>query len=267
MKYTLNEFAEEIRKSYPGEYDDLKDKELVSLWLKKYPQDSKKVDFPGEQRIKSKSRTAGTQETIVYHRSNWVRQLLFGLALLFLFFISYLKNPTSDDFTKELEFKYNEKFKNELKQDGLVEGIFGMFSTALDFYLNSDYKRTDLLFFSIYHREVANTPKVIAIGFWDNFYFLEEPFSEISQKYENLDNVSGSNETLTQNPNFTPKIESIMKKYNGKLVKDEYGADVLRIDNYPGGGVMIYLDRPDGGRCKSLVSPYKTGTWSLSDLN
>lgn len=190
MKYTVTEFAKEIRKLYPGEYDDLKDKKLVKLWLKKYPEDLKKVDFTNETKIKSKSRKEGKQETIVYHRSNWVRQLLFGLALLFVFFISFLKNPTSDDFTKQLEFKYNEKFKNELKQDGLVEGILGMFSTALDYYLNSDYKRSDFLFFSIYHQKVENTAKVIAIGFWDNFFFLEEPFKA---KTGNSDNFKKPN--------------------------------------------------------------------------
>ena len=39
MKYSINEFAREIRKLYPGDYDDLSDTELVSLWLKKYPND------------------------------------------------------------------------------------------------------------------------------------------------------------------------------------------------------------------------------------
>lgn len=196
MKYTVSEFAEEVRKLYPGEYDDLKDKKLVKLWLKKYPEDLIKVDFPREPSIKSKSPLENRQETIVYHRSNWVRQLLLGLALLLLFFISYLKNPTSDDFTKELEFKYNEKFKNELKQDGLVEGIFGMFSTALDFYLNSNYKRSDLLFFSIYHRVVANTPKVIAIGFWNNFFFLEEPFAVNSLNTNKVNTYENTEESL-----------------------------------------------------------------------
>lgn len=44
MKYTIKEFAQEIRKLFPGNYDDLSDSELVRLWLKKYPQDIEKVE-------------------------------------------------------------------------------------------------------------------------------------------------------------------------------------------------------------------------------
>lgn len=45
MKYTINEFAQEIRKLYPGDYDDLSNDELVKLWLKKFPQDKEKIDY------------------------------------------------------------------------------------------------------------------------------------------------------------------------------------------------------------------------------
>ncbi len=45
MKYTIKEFAKEIRKLYPGDYDDLTDEKLVELWLKKYPNDIEKIDF------------------------------------------------------------------------------------------------------------------------------------------------------------------------------------------------------------------------------
>jgi hypothetical protein len=44
-KYTVNEFASEIRKLYPGEYDDLSDQELVQKWLQKYPNDADKVEI------------------------------------------------------------------------------------------------------------------------------------------------------------------------------------------------------------------------------
>lgn len=44
MKYTVNEFAKEIRKLYPGDYDDLSDEKLVELWLKKYPNDKEKIE-------------------------------------------------------------------------------------------------------------------------------------------------------------------------------------------------------------------------------
>ena len=43
MKYSIAEFAQEIRKQYPGDYDDLNDEKLVTLWLKKYPNDKEKI--------------------------------------------------------------------------------------------------------------------------------------------------------------------------------------------------------------------------------
>lgn len=166
----------------------------------------------GKEKIKSKSPLEERQKTIVYHRSNWVRQLLVGVALIFLLFLSYEKNPTGDDFMKELEYRYQDKFKAELKQEGLMSGILGMFSSGLDFYLNSNYKRSDLLFFSIYSREVDNVPKVIAIGFWNNFFFLEEPFPSSS---ENIDKASRYDNTEQSLRNFieNKKKEGVFTHY------------------------------------------------------
>lgn len=45
MKYSVSEFARQIRKMYPNDYDDLSDIRLVELWLKKYPNDINKVDI------------------------------------------------------------------------------------------------------------------------------------------------------------------------------------------------------------------------------
>lgn len=45
MKYTLNEFAQEIRNLFPGNYDDLSNEDLVKLWLRKYPNDQEKIDL------------------------------------------------------------------------------------------------------------------------------------------------------------------------------------------------------------------------------
>jgi hypothetical protein len=45
MKYTINEFASQIRNLYPNDYNDLTDEKLVELWLRKYPEDIEKIDF------------------------------------------------------------------------------------------------------------------------------------------------------------------------------------------------------------------------------
>lgn len=44
MKHSISSFAKEIRKQYPGDYDDLTDEVLVNLWLKKYPEDISKIE-------------------------------------------------------------------------------------------------------------------------------------------------------------------------------------------------------------------------------
>lgn len=52
MKYSIKEFAKEIRKSYPKSYNDLSDDELVRLWIKKNPKDRKKIDFSSNSESK-----------------------------------------------------------------------------------------------------------------------------------------------------------------------------------------------------------------------
>ncbi len=42
-KYTVKEFANEIRTKHPSSYDDLSDEKLVELWLKKFPEDRDKI--------------------------------------------------------------------------------------------------------------------------------------------------------------------------------------------------------------------------------
>jgi hypothetical protein len=42
-QYTISEFAQKIRAKYPGSYDDISDKKLIELWLKKYPKDKEHV--------------------------------------------------------------------------------------------------------------------------------------------------------------------------------------------------------------------------------
>ena len=53
MKYTVPQFAKEIRKLYPGDYDDLSDEKLTKLWLKKHPNDIDKVDLNKTESVNS----------------------------------------------------------------------------------------------------------------------------------------------------------------------------------------------------------------------
>jgi hypothetical protein len=44
-KFTIPEFAAKIRNKYPNSYNDLQDKELVNLWVKKYPADNEFINY------------------------------------------------------------------------------------------------------------------------------------------------------------------------------------------------------------------------------
>ena len=43
MKYSIKQFANEIRQKYPNSYDDLSDQKLIELWVKKHPDDKNKI--------------------------------------------------------------------------------------------------------------------------------------------------------------------------------------------------------------------------------
>jgi hypothetical protein len=80
MKYTTEEFAKKIREIYPGDYDDLSDYELVTLWLKKYPNDINKVNLISRS-----------------HNINFksIFNLKFILIFLLVLFVIYILNSTS----------------------------------------------------------------------------------------------------------------------------------------------------------------------------
>ena len=88
MKYTINEFASQIRNLYPNDYDDLTDEKLVELWLKKYPEDIEKIDFKiREPQNKSKN--------IIEHLVDIFLVSVLGIPLVFLLIlgITYINDP------------------------------------------------------------------------------------------------------------------------------------------------------------------------------
>jgi hypothetical protein len=84
MKYTLNEFASQIRNLYPNDYDDLTDEKLVELWLKKYPEDIEKIEYKIEvQQKKSKN--------IIEYLIEGIFALVVGGFLVLA--VLYIKDP------------------------------------------------------------------------------------------------------------------------------------------------------------------------------
>ena len=50
-KYSVSEFANEIRNKYPEAYDDLSDEKLIEFWIKKFPNDKNKINFKKDYSI------------------------------------------------------------------------------------------------------------------------------------------------------------------------------------------------------------------------
>jgi len=104
MKFTITEFAREIRKMYPNDYNDLTDKKLVELWLKKYPKDIEKVNIGNGQSFidpevseilpKDASGNSNFGDIIIaIFGSVFNGILLFALAIIFGVPISYYFQP------------------------------------------------------------------------------------------------------------------------------------------------------------------------------
>jgi hypothetical protein len=95
-KYTVKEFANEIRTKHPGSYDDLSDEKLVELWLKKFPDDKFKL----ENEIVNITKKSNN---IFNGKLFWVVLVIIIFSIIFFYFKS------SNSSTPKIEnfFSYN----------------------------------------------------------------------------------------------------------------------------------------------------------------
>ena len=96
-QYTIPEFAKKIRTQYPGSYDDISDKKLIELWLKKYPKDKEHV-------IEESNSGDGS------FSYKWILGILFIVALFFT-------NPNSNDH----KMAVNEVINQSIDKTGMGE--------------------------------------------------------------------------------------------------------------------------------------------------
>lgn len=111
---------------------------------------------------------------IIYHKSDWGKQVIYIVLVLAFLFFSYKKNPTKELFTQELIREY--ALKNGLDTSSsmwvseLTNSMFGSFVEPM-------IKRNDYIIFSTYEAEINNkyiNGRVRAIGFWGNIFFDDE---------------------------------------------------------------------------------------------
>lgn len=113
---------------------------------------------------------------IVYHKSDWGKQVIYVVLVLAFLFFSYKKNPTKELFIQELAREY--AVKNGLDTSSSI-WVSELTSDLFKGFVEPLVKRNDFILFSTYKVELNNhyiSGKVRAIGVWDNiiFYDVEE---------------------------------------------------------------------------------------------
>jgi hypothetical protein len=121
-KYTIEEFADQIRSKYPNAYDDLEDNKLIKLWLKKFPDDEEKIIWESPSsttKLKTKS----------YKKYIW-------FSLVFLLFIAF-RAPSCRNNMIEFSKNLSENPENYIKQDGQKKGL--SFGATSNYYFDELY--------------------------------------------------------------------------------------------------------------------------------
>ena len=100
-KFTIPEFAAKIRNKYPNSYDDLQDKELVQLWVKKYPADN---------------------EFINYGSNNWFTYIgILAIIVGVFYFYDSTKSESIDDIQIEYPDDSNRNEEPEIYDDPIYD--------------------------------------------------------------------------------------------------------------------------------------------------
>lgn len=90
MRHSVEEFAEELRKKFPESYNDLNDKDLVELWVKKFPEDKKNINF---------SQVHYQEEETSNENWNGFKKMfvLIFIILIIFFGINYMSNNADSE--------------------------------------------------------------------------------------------------------------------------------------------------------------------------
>lgn len=224
-KYTIEEFADQIRSKYPNAYDDLEDDKLIELWLKKFPNDEEKIIFESDG-----------DELVVPQKSN-NRKYLWGIVLLLLFALT--RGLITNGIFKDSDFID----KNELIYDNdKVELKYGVVSSSSfdELYLFENEPVLESNGEPSYDRNISNNGIYIELCHWtknteslniENDDLLNDlPIGHYTFKDKNLGNWKSF--TITDMGFSTPKfssdsltIEIISGTMDISKNKEEYAID------------------------------------------
>ena len=119
----------------------------------------------------NKLKKMDNNKQIIYHKSDWGKQVIYIVLVLAFLFFSYKKNPTKELFTQELirecAVKNGLDTSSSMWVSEITNSMFGGFVEPM-------IKKNDFIIFSTFEVELNNkyvSGKVFAIGFWDNIIF------------------------------------------------------------------------------------------------
>lgn len=126
MKYTLDEFAQEIRRLFPGDYDDLSNDELVRLWLKKYPTDKEKIDFNIKKKKQKESKVKEVNYNNLPKKNNggnkFLKRLIVPSIILIIISLGVLYVVDNVNLTSiSNDFEFSDYFESNPFDDIIVD--------------------------------------------------------------------------------------------------------------------------------------------------
>lgn len=185
MKYTVSEFAQEIRKMYPGDYDDLSDSKLVELWLKKYPNDREKISLLNIRQtpfMPSKKQTSKESSSL----SSVLVLAVISVILIF-------SNPSQEKHVKEativIKNAINKSSSKNLfgklgNDDALIGGLGLLFGDGLvDGLVPKFISRKNYLLFSLTSLSYDGKDQIIGIGILGNVFISDKVEQELDKLY------------------------------------------------------------------------------------
>ena len=135
------------------------------------------------------------EKKVVVHQFKFGSQLFWLVIGLTFFYFAIKKNPTKEDFVKEV---VNQYAKKEVGLSPAAAGLLSNFSKGIiGSNLNSMIERNDLLVFSSYSLSYSNENfeiKLSGIGFWDYIYL--DSSSHIRTIRPNLSFKNSTSDTI-----------------------------------------------------------------------
>ena len=183
-KYTIEEFADQIRSKYPSAYDDLTDNQLVSLWLEKFPKDKQLIYIDEEDEDDDDG-----YEDNISNDSNTGTWALIIISIIVLFFT----NPSLEKHKDKTAIEAMAVFK-ESKVFGILNSFsFGKGDEIILNSIKGGTHRNNYLLFSTTTMQLSeeNKSTTIGIGILGMVYIFDDAKQELKSQIDSYDSAAG----------------------------------------------------------------------------